>query len=314
MVEAGADTLEPESQVHILIVDDSRTVREEIKAALQAARPNLVFLEAGNGLDGFKILVDNPVDLVLCDLVMPHMDGFKFLQMRSTRHELLGIPVIVLTALDQVDQKIRLLSAGAGDYVTKPFHPGELVARAMVHLNGKLLQDELRHKNGLLLELSTTDSLTRIYNRRHFLDLAQHEFERSDRLDLELSVLVMDVDHFKDINDTLGHQVGDEVLVAVVETVKKHLRHYDLFGRHGGDEFTLLFPQTGSAAALVVGNRLEEEVKALRLESLGGINLSFSGGIATRKSAGETLESILKAADNAMYEAKRRGRGRVVAK
>jgi len=306
--------VEQNVRVHILIIDDSRTVREEIKAALHEARPDLVFLEAGNGLDGFKLLVDNPVDLVLCDLVMPHMDGFKFLQMRSARPELLGIPVIVLTALDQVDQKIRLLSAGAGDYVTKPFHPGELVARAMVHLNTKLLQDELRHKNDLLLELSTTDSLTRIYNRRHFLELAQREFDRSDRNDLELSVLVMDIDHFKDINDNLGHQVGDEVLVAVVETVNKRLRDYDLFGRHGGDEFTLLFPQTGSSGALVIGNRLEEEVKALRVPSLGEIGLSFSGGIATRSSAGMTLDEVLKTADHAMYEAKRRGRGRVVAK
>ena len=145
---------------NILIIDDSRTVREEIKAALKAERPGLVFLEAENGLDGFKLLVDHPVDLILCDLVMPLMDGFKFLQLRASRTELLGVPVIVLTSLNEVDQKVRLLSAGAGDYLTKPFHPGELVARAIVHLNTKLLQDELQRKNALLLELSTTDGLS----------------------------------------------------------------------------------------------------------------------------------------------------------
>ncbi len=300
-------------RAQILIVDDSQTVREEIKSALRAERPGLAFLEAENGLDGFKLLMDHPVDLVLCDLVMPHMDGFKFLQMRASRPELLSIPVIVLTSVSEVDQKVKLLSAGAGDYLTKPFHPGELVARAMVHLNIKLLQDELHRKNALLLELSTTDGLTHAYTRRHFLELAQKEFDRSDRLDLALSLMILDVDHFKEINDTLGHQVGDEVLVSLCEVINLSLRDYDLFGRYGGDEFTLLFPQTSKAQALVIGRRLEEDVRALRLESLHGMPLSFSGGIAWRKSAGAALEEMLRTADKAMYEAKRLGRGRVAA-
>lgn len=300
-------------RAQILIVDDSQTVREEIKSALKAERPGLSFLEAENGLDGFKLLMDHPVDLVLCDLVMPHMDGFKFLQMRASRPHLLSVPVIVLTSVSEVDQKVKLLSAGAGDYLTKPFHPGELVARAMVHLNIKLLQDELQRKNELLLELSTTDGLTHAYTRRHFLELAQKEFERSDRLDLALSLMILDVDHFKEINDTLGHQVGDEVLVSLCEVINRSLRDYDLFGRYGGDEFTLLFPQTSKAQALVIGKRLEEDVRALRLGSLHGMPLSFSGGITWRKSAGAALEEILRTADKAMYEAKRLGRGRVVA-
>jgi diguanylate cyclase (GGDEF)-like protein len=305
--------LDQSSHANILIVDDSKAVREEIKAALRAERPGLSFLEAENGLDGFKLLVDHHVDLILCDLVMPRMDGFKFLQLRASRPDLLGVPVIVLTAVDQVDQKIRLLSAGAGDYLTKPFHPGELVARTMVHLNIKLLQDELQRKNALLLELSTTDGLTRIYTRRHFLELAQAEFDRSDRLDLSVALMVLDVDHFKEINDGLGHQVGDEVLVGICKTIKKSLRDYDLFGRHGGDEFTLLFPETAKAQALAIGNRLEADVRSMRMECLRGEPLSFSGGIAWRKGAGSALEDVLRTADRAMYEAKRLGRGRVVA-
>jgi len=313
MVDLEGFPVDQTVHAQILIVDDSQTVREEIKSALKAERPGLVFLEAENGLDGFKLLMDHPVDLVLCDLVMPHMDGFKFLQMRASRPELLSVPVIVLTSVSEVDQKVKLLSAGAGDYLTKPFHPGELVARAMVHLNIKLLQDELQQKNKLLLELSTTDGLTHIYTRRHFLELAQKEFDRSDRLDLALSLMILDVDHFKEINDSLGHQVGDEVLVGLCEVINRALRDYDLFGRYGGDEFTLLFPQTSKAQALVIGKRLEEDVRALRLESLHGMRLSFSGGITWRKSAGATLEEVLRTADKAMYEAKRLGRGRVVA-
>jgi diguanylate cyclase (GGDEF)-like protein len=313
MVRSEGSPVDQSGHANILIVDDSRTVREEIKAALRAERPGLSFLEAENGLDGFKLLVDHHVDLILCDLVMPRMDGFKFLQLRASRTDLLGVPVIVLTAVDQVDQKIRLLSAGASDYLTKPFHPGELVARTMVHLNIKLLQDELQRKNALLLELSTTDGLTRIYTRRHFLELAQAEFDRSDRLDLSVALMVLDVDHFKEINDGLGHQVGDEVLVGICQTIKRSLRDYDLFGRHGGDEFTLLFPETTKPQALAIGTRLEADVRAMRLECLHGVPLSFSGGIAWRKGAGTALEDVLRAADRAMYEAKRLGRGRVVA-
>ena len=313
MVRSEGFPVDQTGHANILIVDDSRGVREEIKAALRAERPGLVFLEAENGLDGFKLLMEHPVDLILCDLVMPHMDGFKFLQLRASRPELLGVPAIVLTSVNEVDEKVRLLSAGAGDYLTKPFHPGELVARAMVHLNIKLLQDELQRKNALLLELSTTDGLTHIYTRRHFLELAQKEFDRSDRLDLALSLMILDVDHFKEINDGLGHQVGDEVLVGLCETINRSLRDYDLFGRYGGDEFTILFPQTSKSQALTIGNRLEADIRSMRLECLHGAQLSFSGGIAWRKGAGTVLEDVLRTADRAMYEAKRLGRGRVAA-
>ncbi len=300
-------------KARILIIDDSRSIREEIKDILKKARPEATFYEAENGLDGFRILVDRPVDLVLCDLVMPEMDGFKFLQMRASRPELQGIPVIMLTAVGDVDQKIKILSTGAGDYVTKPFHPGELVARALVHLNIKLLQDELRRKNELLLDLSTTDSLTKIYNRRHFLDLARHEFDRCDRLDLVASLMIFDVDRFKEINDTLGHQVGDEVLVALCDFARNSLREYDVIGRYGGDEFTLLLPQTDTQAALAIGNRLETGIQAMQLPCLNGTTVTISGGIATKRGVEDKLDAVLKVADQALYEAKRLGRARIVA-
>jgi len=300
-------------KARILIIDDSRSIREEIKDILKKARPEATFYEAENGLDGFRILVDRPVDLILCDLVMPEMDGFKFLQMRASRPELQGIPVIILTAVGDVDQKIKILSTGAGDYVTKPFHPGELVARALVHLNIKLLQDELRRKNELLLDLSTTDSLTKIYNRRHFLELARHEFDRCDRQDMVASLMIFDVDRFKEINDTLGHHVGDEVLIALCDYTRTSLREYDVLGRYGGDEFTLLLPQTETQAALAIGNRLETGIQAMRLPCLKGTTVTISGGIATKRGVEDKLEAVLKVADQALYEAKRLGRARIVA-
>ena len=296
----------------ILIVEDSRSVREEIRQVLQEAGVEAAFYEAENGLDGFKIMMDHPLDLVFCDLVMPQMDGLKFLQMRSSREEMQEVPVVMLTAVGDVDQKIKVLSAGANDYITKPFHPGELVARAKVHLKVKQLQDELRQKNALLMELSTTDSLTKIYNRRHFLDLARREMERSERLGLQAALMIFDVDHFKGINDLFGHQLGDLVLVEICNTVGGCLRDYDIFGRYGGDEFTLLFPQTSITRALKTGERIEEAVQELVLKELPGERFTISGGMVSNSTAGEDLESLLRRADQALYLAKSEGRARVV--
>jgi diguanylate cyclase (GGDEF)-like protein len=302
-----------QGKVRILVMDDSRSVREEIRQVFTSAGVDAVWFEAENGLDGFKILLEQPMDLVLCDLVMPQMDGFKFLQMRASRPELQEVPVLMLTAVGDVDQKIKVLSGGASDYVTKPFNPGELTARALVHLQIKHLQDELRQKNALLTELSTTDSLTKVNNRRHFLELARKEMERSERLGLMLSLVMFDVDHFKEINDEHGHQVGDEVLVAICRKVNETLREYDIFGRYGGDEFTILLPQTDLKHAYRVGERLEAGVQTIKLVSLQSAKLSISVGVASRSPTNKDLEALLRRADQALYEAKKRGRACVVA-
>jgi len=297
----------------ILIIDDSKSLRAEIREVLEKAGVEADFFEAGNGLEGFKTLLDHQMDLVFCDLVMPQIDGSKFLQMRATRSYLLEIPVLMLTAIGDVDQKVKVLSQGANDYITKPFHPGELVARAQVHLKIKHLQDELRQKNALLIELSTTDSLTKIYNRRHFLELARKEFERSTRMGLSLSLLILDVDHFKTINDTYGHQSGDEVLLAVCKVVDNSLRDYDIFGRYGGDEFTIVFPQTELVQSMRVAERLEASVMDLKMECVNNHKLSLSGGLAAKNSGHKDLESLIKDADDALYRSKQTGRAKITA-
>ncbi len=297
----------------ILVVEDSPAIRREIRQLLEQGGVQAEFHEAANGLEGFRALLDRPMDMVLCDLVMPEFDGLKFLQMVASRPEMEEIPVLMLTAIEDVDQKVKVLSSGASDYITKPFHAGELVARVKVHLKIKVLQDELRGKNALLLELSTTDGLTKIYNRRHFLDLARKEFERSARMGLALSLLIFDVDRFKEINDTFGHQAGDRVLVALCGAVAANLRNYDIFGRYGGDEFVVLFPQSDLQPALRVAERIEAAARALEFPELGGRKVAVSGGLAAKTPRHGDLESLLKAADEALYRAKQAGRGRVVA-
>lgn len=295
----------------VLIVDDSPAIRREIKQALESEGIGVECREASNGLEGFRSLLDKAADLVLCDLVMPEFDGLKFLQLVGSRPELAEVPVIMLTAIGDVDQKVKVLSSGASDYITKPFHAGELLARVKVHLKIKTLQDELRQKNALLLELSTTDGLTKIYNRRHFLELARKEFERSARLGLQLSLLLFDVDRFKEINDTCGHQVGDDVLMALCRAVISSLRDYDIFGRYGGDEFVVLFPQTDLRAALRVTERIEQAIATIEVPELAGRRVTMSGGLVTKMVRHTDLEALLKTADEALYRSKSLGRARI---
>jgi diguanylate cyclase (GGDEF)-like protein len=307
------------SKPRILLVDDSRPIREEIRGVLRDHGLDAIFFEAENGLEGFKFLLDHPVDLVLCDLIMPQMDGFKFLQMRATpqmrasRPDLQDVPVLMLTAIEDMEQKVHLLTSGAADYITKPFHQEELVARVNIHLKIKRLQDELKQKNELLTELSTTDSLTKIYNRRHFMDLAHREYQRSERQGFQVSMLLFDVDQFKKINDGLGHQVGDEVLVEVCALAQQTFRKYDILGRYGGDEFTVLFPQTSMKQALRVCQRFAVTVSEMQFLSAPGSRITISGGVAEKTSATDNVEKLIKFADDALYRAKAEGRNRVLA-
>ncbi len=155
----------------LLIIDDSASVREEIKKTLGMTGIFDTILEATNGIEGFKLLVNNTVDLVVCDVVMPSIDGFKFLTMMKSKPEYTDLPVIMLTGEQSTEKKIKGLEQGASDYVIKPFDPGELVARIKVQLKLKYLQDELKKSNALLKELSNTDALTRLHNRRNIMEL-----------------------------------------------------------------------------------------------------------------------------------------------
>lgn len=302
-----------EHKPRILLIDDSRPIREEIRQVLQNKGLEAVYFEAENGLEGFKFLLDHPVDLVLCDLVMPQIDGLKFLQMRASRAELHDVPVLMLTAIEDMEQKVRILTTGAADYITKPFHEEELVARVRIHLKSKLMQDELRQKNELLTELSTTDSLTKIYNRRHFMELSRREYQRSERQGFQVSLLIFDVDRFKQMNDGFGHHVGDSVLVEVCGLAQKTFRKYDILGRYGGDEFTVLFPQTSLKQALRVCERFAELVREIRVPEAESCRTTISGGVAEKTSHTDNIERLIKAADQALYSAKAAGRDRILA-
>lgn len=298
----------------LLIIDDSKTVREEIKKIISKLSVFDTILEANNGIEGFKLLINNPVDLVFCDVVMPSIDGFKFLTMMKAKPEYADLPVIMLTGEQSSEKKIEGLERGASDYVTKPFDHGELLARAKVQLKIKTLQDELKKSNMLLTELSNTDALTKLNNRRHIMELLENEFDRAIRYETFLSVLMLDIDHFKNINDTLGHQIGDYVLRELGGILKDVNRKSDLPGRYGGEEFIIVLPHSDSKGAALVAQRLREKIEEAKFEDndKNRIPVTVSIGVGTYPAAGvSSYAELIKKADDALYRAKGNGRNRV---
>ena len=297
----------------VLIVDDNAMIRQEIKAVLMKDEAFGSFLEAGDGLSAFKLMMEQAPDVVLCDLVMPGFDGLKLLGLKASRPELAQIPVIMLTAEDDIDRKAEILERGASDYVLKPFHEKELLARVRIHHKLKKLQDELREKNAQLEALAVTDALTGLPNRRHLMKRLEEEAARVKRFEQPLSVLMMDVDHFKSVNDTYGHAMGDEVLRNMGALLKGAIRATDLAARYGGEEFTVLLPNTDLEGAAQVAEGLRQKFQASSHTHDGQtIQKTMSLGAAClTPSRDRNPEEVLKAADEALYRAKHGGRNRV---
>lgn len=299
-----------------LIIDDSEAVRNRLRATLEAHEVFDQFVMACDGLDGFRQMRQHAVDLVLCDLDMPGFDGFKFLRMVSGDSKLQHTPVILLTGHEDMGTKVKGLSAGASDYLTKPFDDLELIARVNVHLKLKRLQDELSEKNCELEKIARIDALTGVSNRRHLMEVLQTEFERCRRYTRPFALLMFDLDHFKKVNDTYGHQAGDAVLVEVAAALQTALRLNDTVGRYGGEEFAVVLPETDAEAALLVGERCRTLVEELNVNYGAKLPLKVTAsiGLAAVPDAGICdLDGLIKVADSALYRAKGAGRNRLVA-
>lgn len=297
----------------IMIIDDSAQQREQIVEALLKHNVAQQYRTAQDGSEGFRFLLEAPVDLIICDLAMPHVDGLMFISMVKKRSDLCDIPIIIVTGQDGSDFRIKGFNMGANDYISKPFNPEELVARVRRQLQIKKGQDDLKSSNKYLEKLSYTDPLTSLYNRRYLMETLSLEIERSSRGYKCISLILLDTDSFKKVNDTYGHQAGDIVLVAIANAVKSGLRRYEIVARYGGDEFAIVLPSTPLEAARIAAERMRETLQSLSFEPpLENLVVTGSFGIATYPSWEiNDSESLLRKADDALYRAKERGRNRV---
>ena len=305
----------------ILVVDDVATNVRLLSGYL--SREGYRVSVASDGEEALRSIEQLQPDLILLDVMMPGIDGFETCRRiradEATRH----IPVILVTALNELDHKVRGQEAGADDFIAKPFDRDELIVRVRSMLRIKALHDRLNQKIAelesakiRLRRLADTDALTSLYNKRYLQEGLRIEVARSLRYKNPLSMLMVDVDHFKEINDQEGHPTGDSVLQQLATTLVNGVRGIDLVARYGGEEFAVLLPETTESGAALVAERLRNTVERQRFLDDQGEPLhpiSISVGIASLDARLESSEALIKAADDALYEAKRLGRNRCFA-
>ena len=240
------------------------------------------------------------------------MNGIEFLHEFRDNPHLRDIPVVMITGEDDKDLLYRALEAGATDFLRKPVEPVELIARVRNMLRLRTRQLELSRANQKLAVMATTDDLTKLANRRYILQTLAHECERSRRYSRPFSLAMIDVDHFKRVNDTYGHDVGDEVLRTLSTVLVRVFRNVDCVGRLGGEEFAVCLPETDLCGAKRACDRLQIELVTAPVEVNGEpVSITASIGLASFDRDTGTPESLLKRADELLYEAKRNGRNRI---
>ncbi|MFA4915874.1 MAG: diguanylate cyclase [Syntrophales bacterium] len=296
----------------ILIIDDSRLIVQFGKSILNG-KGHEVFT-ADSGELGLEIALRDHPDLILLDLILPGIDGYEVCHRLKTTAQVQDIPVIMLTSKAEPADKIKGLELGAVDYVTKPFDAGELIARVETHLRMKELYEDLQEKNRQLQELADRDGLTNLFNHRVFHEFLNREISRAKRYGGIISCIILDLDYFKKINDTYGHQVGDVVLKETAEILQKGIRDSDLAARYGGEEFAIVLIQTEAQGAFLVSERLRLQIAAHPIQAVESpfyVNASFGVASFPSEKINEGRD-LVEAADQALYQAKAAGRNRVV--
>lgn len=265
-------------------------------------------------VDGLEWCEHNEPDLILLDMIMPRMHGLEFLKKVRALEHMVEIPIIVISAQEKREVLYDALELGANDFLRKPVDSLELVARAKNMLQLRARQIEIKTINASLYEMATTDALTSVSNRRHFLTCLDEEIARVRRKPAPLALAMIDADHFKSVNDTYGHPTGDRVLIELARSLSQGVRTIDRIGRLGGEEFAILMPETSKEGAHVVCERVREAIAALEIElSDGGIlRFTISIGVATYEGDTDSSELLIQRVDAALYEAKEGGRNRVV--
>jgi diguanylate cyclase (GGDEF)-like protein len=303
----------------ILIVDDHEDNIELLRARLEAW--GYTSESASDGAEALEKIEKSPPDLVLLDVMMPKVDGIEVARRVKSNASLPFIPIIMQTALDATENKVEGLEAGADDYITKPIDFAELKARLQSMLRIKRLQEELEERERQLLEANTrlrhmsqTDGLTGVDNRRHLEERLDEMFEHAKRLEEPFACVMCDLDRFKAVNDTHGHQAGDAVLKQFARILRNEMREIDHVGRYGGEEFMMLLPGTVLDAALIFAERVRKQVESHTFTFDGGsIQRTASFGVSAwpHPRINDT-DALVRSADDALYVAKETGRNRVV--
>ena len=300
----------------ILVVDDSRTQLDWLVQVLK--REGYAVGTALEGKEAIRKVRGDPPDLVLLDMILPDMDGLEVLRIVKALPDDQFIPVIILSVKSDLDSKVTGLRIGADDFLAKPFAEAEILARCAAMLRIKSLQDQLWRTQKKLAEQAITDELTGLKNRRAFDERLQEEFRRAQRYTDPVSLIMIDLDHFKLVNDRHGHPFGDAVLRGAAEQIRASTRDPDICARYGGEEFAVILPKTHLSGALIVAERIWKQLgereyrSAADGPSAAPVHVTASLGIAYYPSKDITSpDLLLRFADEALYQAKRAGRNTI---
>jgi two-component system cell cycle response regulator len=306
----------PEKRYSVLVVEDHPATRRLLE--MQLSKAGYRVKSAGNGREALALLAADPCPLVLTDWMMPEMDGVELCRALRAQEGQGYVYLILLTGRDGLDDVVQGLEAGADDYLTKPVHPAELMARLKTGRRILELEHHLQEKNREIARLAVTDALTGLYNRRYLTEKLPLELKRAARYHHPLSVILCDIDHFKRVNDTFGHQVGDEVLKEFARRLTGATRKgVDWAARYGGEEFLLVLPETDLHGSLAVAERLRRLMAHQTMTSSAGeITCTASFGVASWEGeragdASDAAARLLQEADRCLYSAKEAGRNRV---
>lgn len=309
---------------HILVVDDDAAIRGIVSEVL--SDDGHVIEEACSAEEALLRLEDGGIDLVMTDIRMSGMDGLSLLREIRTDNDV--VQVIIMTSHASIDSAVGALKAGAYDFLTKPFESLDVISATVKRaLDAVRLANErnllvatltrnnaeLERMNNFFRDLAIKDGLTNLYNHRHFQEALSTEVERAKRYSRDVSILFIDVDHFKNYNDRHGHPRGDDVLRTIAKILTEHSRDTDIVARWGGEEFVILLPETSESAATKLAETLRSAVSSFPFQGREtqprGI-VSISAGVATLQKDG-CQKSLVARADAAVYQAKASGRNRV---
>jgi len=304
----------------ILVVDDESETAELLRIACREMPYDII--EASDGEAGLKAATAEHPDLILLDLMMPGIDGITVAKKLKNDPRSRNIPIILLTSVKETDTKVQAFAAGADDFINKSFKWEEIEARIASMLRKRdfllLLESKIKNltaTNKQLEELMVLDEKTGLHNFGEFQRRLKAEWNRAERYKIPLSLILFDLDKFKQVNDTRGHQAGDRTLQEFAMLVTGGARANDVAARYGGEEFAIILPHTEDEMAVRVAERIRIAVSEfVFLEESGPLHITVSGGVATYHGSADikSVEDLVRAADRALYQAKDLGRNRIV--
>ncbi|MGB7296844.1 MAG: diguanylate cyclase [Candidatus Aminicenantales bacterium] len=306
---------EPQKELPlVLLVEDNESDAQLVRHFLKDL--SLRFERVSNGKDALRLTQSGKVDMMLLDLVLPDLSGFEVCRQVRSMEKGRGLPIVVITCLDDMDSKVKSIELETDDFLIKPIVGRELQARVRVLLEKKKQLDYLRSHYERALNSAVVDWLTGLYNHGYFKKFLDLEIKKSLRQRYPIALIMIDIDNFKTYNDTFGHPIGDVILQELAQVLRKSVREVDLVARYGGDEFAVVLPYSDREGGLRVAQRIDQAIKTCVFSPkvpASGTHLTVSMGVACYPQDALHVDALIHTADQKLYGAKAEGKKRISA-